>query len=86
MTMMYKVITLVRAKKQLSRLPRKEQQRIVHALMSLGSDPFRGKQLHGNYEGAWAIRVWPYRIIYTIEKHLVTVTVVRIGHRKDVYR
>ncbi|MBI3332079.1 type II toxin-antitoxin system RelE/ParE family toxin [Candidatus Peregrinibacteria bacterium] len=86
MTMIYRVIILARAKKQLSKLPPKEQRRIVQALASLETDPFRGKQLHGDYEGAWAIRVWPYRIIYTIKKELVTVTVVRIGHRKDVYR
>ena len=85
MTMIYTVLLLSRAKKQLSKLPAKEQKRIVQALTSLETDPFRGKQLHGNYEGAWAIRVWPYRIMYTIEKEIVTVTVVRIGHRKDVY-
>ena len=85
MTMTYKVIILSRAKKQLSKLPPKDQQRMVQALISLGTDPFRGKQLHGNYEGTWAIRVWPCRIIYTIEKKVVTVTVLRIGHRKDVY-
>lgn len=86
MTMTYKVITLSRAKKQLSKLPPKEQQRVVQVLTSLETDPFRGKQLHGDYEGAWAIRAWPYRIIYTIEKALVTVTVLKIGHRKDVYK
>lgn len=84
--MTYKVITLARAEKQLSKLPRKDQKRVLQALASLETDPFRGKLLHGDYAGAWAIRVWPYRIVYTIEKKLVTVIVVKIGHRKDVYK
>jgi mRNA interferase RelE/StbE len=83
--MTYTVITLARPQKQLSKLPPKEQRRIVQALTFLATDPFRGKKLQGDFAGAWAIRVWPYRIIYTIEKEMVTVTVVRIGHRKDVY-
>lgn len=84
--MRYNVIVLKRAEKERSKLPAKDQQRILAALVSLQTAPFRGKKLEGDFAGAWAIRVWPYRIIYTIEKHLVTVTVVKIGHRKDVYR
>ena len=84
--MMYKIIILKPAQREARSLPRKDQQRVTAAIVSLQTDPFRGKQLHGHYEGAWAIRVWPYRIIYTIEKKLVTVTVIKIGHRKDVYR
>ncbi|MEK7137370.1 MAG: type II toxin-antitoxin system RelE/ParE family toxin [Patescibacteria group bacterium] len=82
----FKVIVLKRAEKERRTLPAKDQRRILQALVSLETDPFRGKKLQGEFEGAWAIRVWPYRIIYTIEKELVTVTVVKIGHRKDVYR
>ncbi len=84
--MTYKIIILKHAQKEARKLPQKDQQRTTVAIASLQTDPFRGKQLHGNYEGAWAIRVWPYRIIYTIEKELVTVIVVKIGHRKDMYR
>lgn len=83
--MTYTIIILKDAQKETRRLPQKDQQRIATAISSLGTDPFRGKKLHGNYEGAWSIRVWPYRIIYTIDRHIVTVTVLRIGHRQGVY-
>ena len=82
----YKVIVLKRAEKERRKLSPKDQDRVLQALVSLETDPFRGKQLHGDYGGAWAIRVWPYRVIYTIEKEIVTVKVVKIGHRKDVYK
>ncbi len=82
----YRVVIVRRAQKAALALPKKDQQRVAEAITSLGSDPFKGKQLHGDQEGRWSLRVWPYRIIYTIEKAIVTVTVVKIGHRKDVYR
>ena len=83
---MYRVVILKRAQKETLKLPKKDQKRIVDAIIGLASDPFHGKQLHGDLDGKWAIRVWPYRIIYTIERGIVTVTVLRVGHRKDVYR
>lgn len=84
--MTYKIIILKHAQREARKLTQKDQKRIAAAIASLQTDPFRGKQLHGDYEGAWAIRVWPCRIIYTIDKKIVTVTVLKIGYRKDVYR
>ena len=84
--MTYKILILKQAQKEARKLPQKDRQRIASAIASLQTDPFRGKQLHGDFEGAWAIRVWPYRVVYTIESNIVTVTVLRIGHRKDIYK
>ena len=84
--MIYKIIILEHAQKEASKLPQKDQRRIAMAIASLATDPFRGKQLQGDFKGAWTIRVWPYRIMYRIEKRVVTVIVLRIGNRKDVYR
>lgn len=83
--MTYKIVILKHAQKEVRKLPRKDQQRIATAIASLQTDPFRGKQLRGNYEGAWAIRVWPYRIIYTVDRKIVTITILRVGHRQGVY-
>lgn len=66
-------------------MPAREQQRIRKALPGIGDDPWRGKKLGEDLDGCYAIRVWPYRIIYTIESKIITVTVIAIGHRKDVY-
>lgn len=59
---------------------------VFAAIQGLRSDPWQGKKLEGDLDGLYAIRVWPYRIIYTIEKRMVIVTVVAIGHRRDIYR
>ena len=84
--MIYKVVILKHAQKEALLLPKKDQQRITSAIASLMTDPYRGKKLQGNFKGAWSIRVWPYRIIYNNKKKIVTVTVVKIGHRKSVYQ
>jgi mRNA interferase RelE/StbE len=37
-------------------------------------------------EKSWRVRVGDYRLIYEIDDSLKTVTVIKIGHRSDVYR
>ncbi len=84
--MSYLLVIEGKAKKELSKVPREYQQRIRLVLRSVASNPFEGKKLEGELKGKYSIRVWPYRIIYEIyEKHLI-VSVIHIGHRKDVYR
>lgn len=82
---MYAVILKKRAEKQYGKLPEHDRKRVLLALQGLRQDPWQGKKLESDLGGFYAIRVWPYRIIYTIERKIVTVTVVAIGHRKDVY-
>ena len=83
---MYIVILKKRAAKQHAKLSKDDQERVVAALDELRENPFTGKKLDGEQAGLWSVRVWPYRIIYMIDKNIVTVTVVAIGQRKDVYR
>lgn len=73
------------AEKSLARLPQKDQLRIQLTLVGLASDPFMGKKLQGEYKGYWSVRVWPYRIVYTIVKQELMVIVVAVGHRQGVY-
>jgi len=49
-------------------------------------DPFtRGSGLKGNLAGLWRYRVGDYRVICDIQAKVVTVFVVEVGHRSDVY-
>lgn len=83
---MFVLIMKPKAEKQLRKLPRHDQEKVAAAIDRLAEDPFSGKKLEGDLDGYHSVRVWPYRIIYSIEKKIVTVTVVAIGHRKDIYR
>jgi len=42
--------------------------------------------MQGAYRGCLRVRVGSYRIIYRIDDILVVVTVVQVGHRRDIYR
>lgn len=83
----YEVGLSPKAEKQLDALPRPIQRRIVEAVEGLESNP----RPHGikKLEGAdnlWRIRVGDYRIVYTIEDDQLIVLVVKIGHRREIYR
>lgn len=82
---MYKVVIERKAQKQLKKIPQEYQDRIIPALRYLAHDPFAGKKLRGSHKNEYALRVWPYRIIYTISQKTVTVFVLAIGHRQGVY-
>lgn len=74
------------ALKELSDIPVEFQLKIKNVLDNIVLNPYRGKKLHGKYEGYYSVRAWPYRIIYEIFELEVVVVVIKIGHRKDVYR
>ena len=74
------------AEKSIEKLSDKEKSKIDAVLSSLKEDPFSGKKLKGEFEGFYSVRMWPYRIIYTIFKKELIVLVVDVGHRKEVYK
>jgi mRNA interferase RelE/StbE len=61
--------------------------RIIHSVEQLSSDPFpTGVRKIAGAEHTYRIRIGDYRVIYSvIEDHLL-IEIVRVGHRKDVYR
>ena len=66
---------------------KKDRQRIVAGIRSLGDDPRPPgcEKLTGEGE-RYRIRVGRYRVIYSVRDPELLVVVVRVGHRKDVYR
>jgi len=86
---LYKVVLLVHAEKFYRKLLHSQPmlfKRIDNALESLKTEPFKGKPLKDNLKGKCSLRVGDYRIIYSVEKHIVTVYVFDIGHRREIYR
>ena len=83
----YAVEFLPAAARELARLPLLAQRRIVTAAEQLADDPRpRGVVKLAGDENLWRIRVGQYRIVYEIHDGRLSVLIVRIGHRKDVYR
>ena len=84
--MSYQVLFTPRAEREFKSLPEAARRRIAPRIDALAEEPRpRGiKKLQGR-EGTYRLRVGDYRVLYTIEDRVVTVVVVRIGHRRDIY-
>ena len=84
--MSYSIGILRRAQKELAQLPKQEYERIKAAIKNLSQDPRPAgcKKLSGR-EG-WRIRVGDYRVIYEIDDPQQNLTILHIGHRRDVYK
>lgn len=74
------------AAKSLSRIPKAERSRLLHAIDRLRQEPLAGGSLKGEFSGLRRLRIGEYRIVYEVLHEQVTVLVVRIGHRREVYR
>jgi mRNA interferase RelE/StbE len=82
----YAVSVLRAAAKQLERVSEDSRKRILGAVSGLAATPRPEGCIKLTGRPAWRIRVGDYRVIYEIDDSLLEVTVVAIGHRKDVYR
>jgi mRNA interferase RelE/StbE len=82
----WKVLLTPKAAKELKGIERAQQSRIVGAIELLRQHPYPPKAQKLATREAWRIRVGDYRVIYTVEGTTVTITVIRIAHRRDVYR
>ena len=69
------------------RVPRKLRPAIERAIDKLREEPFPqgAKPLHG-VPGLYRIRVGDYRVIYEIDDPARSVTILHVGHRREVYR
>jgi mRNA interferase RelE/StbE len=84
----YQIKILPTAEKELASLPKAIRIRIGKKIDSLQTNPTpQGvKLLKGKEREAYRVRVGDYRILYQIKKDILTVLVIRIGHRREVYR
>ena len=75
------------AEKQLKAMPPDDQTRLLRSILRLSDDPRpRGcRKLHGSLN-TYRMRVGYYRIVYAIEDARLLVLVIKLGHRKDIYR
>jgi mRNA interferase RelE/StbE len=75
------------ASKDLRRIAAVDVSRIVAAAQALADDPFPPgcTKLSGS-ERSYRIRVGDYRILYDVFSDRLLIEVVKVGHRKDVYK
>lgn len=82
----YKVFFKASAEKELEDIPKRELQRIMERIAGLVDEP----RPHGceklSGQERYRIRQGIYRIVYSIQDLELTVWVVKVGHRREVYR
>jgi len=74
------------AVKSAKSFPKPIRGKIVEAVEELRENPYKGKPLSGGLKGLRRIRMNSFRIIYLIEEEKVTVLIVKVGSRGDVYK
>jgi len=83
----YKIELSRSAEKTLKALPKADLKKVVNALEMLAITPFpKGCRKLSGYASLFRVRIGLYRIIYEIEEQIITIKILKIGHRKDVYR
>ena len=82
----YKLLITSSAGKDIEALPKPDRRRIVAKIASLSSDPrpLGCEKLSGRDQ--YRLRQGNYRILYEIQDLNLVVVVVKVGHRRDVYR
>jgi mRNA interferase RelE/StbE len=86
----WKVEVSETAARQIAKLDKTVQRRItkfLHERIEGERDPrLHGKSLAGEWRGLWRYRVGDYRLFCDIRDDIVTVLVLYVGHRREVYR
>jgi len=83
----YEVYTEKAAENDLKRLPATTFQRVIPYIKSLAENPRPShcRKLTGS-KNDWRIRIGDYRVLYEIDEKSKAVKVMRVRHRREVYR
>lgn len=81
-----KILFVRSAEKELLRLNKSLGQRILKRISSLGDNPYgqNSQKLEGS--DGYRIRIGDYRVVYTIDKKNQTILIIKIGHRREIYK
>jgi mRNA interferase RelE/StbE len=83
---MYKIELRRKAQRSLDRLPKGDFNAVVGAVKDLANTP-RPKGIEKiKSAGLWRIRQGDYRIVYSIDDGQKLVVILRVGHRREIYR
>jgi mRNA interferase RelE/StbE len=83
---MYKVELRRQAQRTLDKLPKSDFQAVIGVMKDLAQTPRPRGIEKVKSTGLWRVRQGDYRIIYAIDDNKHLVTIVRVGHRREIYR
>ena len=75
------------ASKELEKLPRQIVSRVVAGIRELADNPYpQGVKKLAGFDRTFRVRVGDYRVLYNVYENRLVIEIIRIAHRKDVYR
>jgi len=83
----YRIEVSATAERQIRRLPRTDQVRVIRVIRALSTDPRPpGCRKLSGHDDVFRVRIGRYRVLYSIEDRRLVIIVLKVGDRKDVYR
>ena len=83
----YRIEVSATAERQIRKLPRVDQIRIVRVIQALSTDPRPpGCRKLSGHDDVFRVRIGRYRVLYSIEDRRLLIIVLKVGDRKDIYR
>lgn len=83
----YKIVWKQSARKELRKLPKEVVARIVDLVETLAETPAPpGARKLAGTENTYRVRAGDYRVVYSVAQDVLVVEVIRVGHRKEIYR
>jgi len=83
---MYTISIKQSAVKALSKIESAQCLRLIEAIDKLKTNPNAGSVLKGEFSGLRRIRIGDYRIVYEVQNQQLVILVVRVAHRREVYK
>ena len=85
--MRYRIEFSLGAEHQFKKFPKEVQIRLKHRIDILAENPFpRGVKKLSAEENLYRLRIGDYRIIYQVQGRALLILILKLGHRKNVYR
>jgi mRNA interferase RelE/StbE len=82
----YRLLIKPSAAKELEAIPKKDRKRIAARLRALASDPRPPGSEKVSGQERYRLRQGDYRVLYSVSDNEAAVVIVKIAHRRDVYR
>lgn len=83
----YRIRVSRTAERQIRKLPLDARARVARAVQGLAVDPFpTGCRKLTGYNDVYRVRAGPYRVLYSVNTGTLIVIVLKVGHRRHVYR
>ncbi len=80
------IVYLPKTKKHLKKIDKKYFTKIFNGIELLATKPDSGKLLVGKLQGKRSLRVWPYRVVYSVSQEKSLIIIEAIQPRQDIYR